>query len=358
MTRWSPCFEVAQRALDLEAAHGDFPLSLRRADEQHIYWWRDAGQVTLRIVITRPLLISSRASAGRIQRYLQPTTGTGVLPTWGPGLRFFRLFQLSTDIFDAYRNAFLALEALLDTAIPSGAPAGEYKWLKFALTHVPPTYGIDLGHYLVGTPGPDPVAQFLDEQYRANRCALFHAKSTKGATLLPGAAADRLVVSAALQPLIRVILGLMRGIHSIIFPSGGMVVGGFTEVIRNLRTYGYEIAVLNDSEPTALRRRDDLDALDVSRLATSHVGALDSVGLEHGFRAETTSAAVSGGVFNTVVTYTTTLIPEGILGMPWTSTGLLSRTVLPAINPGPTVVELFIRWVLDNLTMPRSRFAL
>jgi hypothetical protein len=352
------CFEFAQRALDLEAAHGEFPLSLRRADEQHIFWWRDAGQIMLRIVITRPLLVSSRASVGHVQRYLHSTTGTGLLPTWGPGLRFFRLFQLSTDIFDAYRDAFLALEALLDAAIPPESPPSEYKWLKFALTHVPPKYGVDLQHYLVGAVGPDPVTQFLDEQYHASRCALFHAKSTRGAILLPGAADDRRDVSAALQPLVRVVLGLIRGIHGIVFPSGGMVVGGFTDIIRNLRTYGYEIAVLNDPEPTAARRRDDLDALDFSPLPTSHVGALDSVGLEHGFRAETTRGAGNGGVFNTVVTYTTAPIPQGILGMPWASTGLLSRTVLPTIDPGPTVVQLLIRWVLDNLTMPRSRFAL
>lgn len=352
------CLELAQRALDLEAAHGEFPLSLRRADEQHIFWWRDAGQIMLRVVITRPLLVSSRASVGPVQRYLQSTTGTGLLPTWGPGLRFFRLFQLSTDIFDAYRNAFLALEALLDAAIPPGAPRGDYDWWKIALTHVPAQYGLDLQHYLVGAAGPDPVTQFLDEQYRASRCALFHAKSTRGAILLPGAVDDRRNVSAALQPLIRVVLGLIRGIHGVVFPSGGMVVGGFTDVIRNLRTYGYEIAVLNDPEPAAVRQQDDLDALGFSPLATSHVGTLDSVGLEHGFRAETTRGAISGEVFNTVVTYTTAPIPEGILGMPWTSTGLLSRTVLPTIDAGQAVVELLIRWVLDNLTMPRSRFAL
>jgi hypothetical protein len=352
------CFELAQRALDLEAAHGELPLSLRRADEQHIFWWRDAAQIMLRIVITRPLLVSSRASAGHVRRYFQSTTGTGLLPKWGRGLRFFRLSQLSTDVFDAYRNAFLALEALLDEAIPPGAPAGEYNWLKFALTHVPPQYGVELQHCLVGPPGSDPVTQFLDEQYHARRCALFHAKSTKGATLLPGAADDRRDVSAALEPLVRFVVGLIRGVHNIIFPAGGMVVGGFTDVIRNLRTYGYKIAVLNDPEPTAVRRRDDLDALGFSQLSTSHVGALDAVGLEHGFRAETTRAAITGGVFNTVVTYTATPTPEGILGMPWAPTGLLSRTVLPTVDPGPVVVQLLIRWVLDNLTMPRSRFVL
>jgi hypothetical protein len=352
------CLELAQRALDLEAAHGEFPLSLRRADEQHMFWWRDSSQIMLRIVITRPLLASARASGGHVRRYLDSTTGTGLLPVWGPGLRFFRLFQLSTDIFDAYRNAFLALEALLDVAIPPGAPPGEYKWLKYALTHVPPKYGVDLQHHLVGAAGPDPVTQFLDEQYHASRCALFHAKSTKGDVLLPGAADDRRDVSAALGPLVRVLLGLIRGIHSIVLPSGGMAVGGFEDVIRNLRTYGYEIALLNDPDPAAERRRDDLSTLNPSQLTTSYGGALDSVGLEHGFHAETTGATVNGALFNTVVTYTTAPVPEGILGMPWTPTGLLSRTVLPLIDPGPAVVQLLIRWVLDNLTMPRSRFAL
>ena len=44
--------------------------------------------------------------------------------------------------------------------------------------------------------------------------------------------------------------------------------------------------------------------------------------------------------------------------LPSAPTGLLSRTVLPTIDPGPAVVQVLIRWVLDNLTMPRSRFAL
>ncbi len=94
------------------------------------------------------------------------------------------------------------------------------------------------------------------------------------------------------------------------------------------------------------------------QLSTSYEGVLDSVGLEHGFRAETTGAAVDGGVFNTVVTYTAAPAPADALGMPWAPTGLLSRTVLPPIDPGPAVVQVVIRWVLDNLTMPRSRFAL
>lgn len=62
--------EIAQRALDLEVAHGEAPLALRRADEQHIVWWRDGDQVVLRVVVSRPPLASTRATAGPVQRYL------------------------------------------------------------------------------------------------------------------------------------------------------------------------------------------------------------------------------------------------------------------------------------------------
>ncbi len=105
-----------------------------------------------------------------------------------------------------------------------------------ALTRILPRYRIHLSDYLVGTISADPVAQFLEQEYRANRCAVFHAKSTERPVLLPGAATDRRQVSAAVEPPIRLVVDLIRAIHNIIFPSGGMVVGGFMGVIENLRS--------------------------------------------------------------------------------------------------------------------------
>jgi hypothetical protein len=341
--------ELAQRALDLEVAQGQTPLALPRVDEQHVVWWRDGAEAVLRLVLSRPYFFSIRGGTGARRR---PAT-------WSPALRFFRLSQLSDDVFDAYRNAFLALEAILDASVPPGAPGGERAWLKFALTKVPSQHGVDLRYYLINAVGANPVEQFLDEQYRARRCALFHAKSGKGALLLPGVASDRREVSAALEPLIRLVIALNGSVLNVVFPAGGMVVSGFRDVIRSLRTYRYEIALLYDPDPGVERQPDQLDSLGPEALATCDIGTLDSAGLEHGFVAEADVSTLSGCTFNTVTSYTVVPIPEQVVLAPWGPEGLLSRHILPPIDPSSAAkLQVLVRWVLDNRQMPRSRFTL
>jgi hypothetical protein len=342
--------EIAQRALDLAAAQGRKLLSFRRVDEQHIVWWRDGAQTVLRLVVSRPYLVSTSATASASNL---PATST-----WNPALRFFRLSQLADDVFEAYRNAFLALEAILDASVPTGAPSGERAWLEFALTRVPSQHSVDLRGYLINAAGPNPVKQFLDEQYHARRCALFHAKSGRGA-LLPGVTTDRREVSAALEPLIRLVIDLNRKVLKVVFPAGGMTIDGFAMVIRNLEAYRYEIAVLDDPDPAGEHHRDRLGKLAPKALAPSHIGTLDSVGLERGFVAETSVPDLRDMTFNTVASYTREPIPEGVMLAPWSPTGLLSWHVLPCIDPSSAaMMQVLIRWVLDNRTMPRSRFAL
>ena len=118
-------------------------------------------------------------------------------------MRFFRLSQLSDDIFDAYRNAFLALEAVLFRRIgPIGSAAWRARlaWVRVdACTE--PAWGGPAGSYLINAARANPVEQFLEEQYRdASLTPFFHAKSGRGA-LLPGVAADRREVSAGTQSL-------------------------------------------------------------------------------------------------------------------------------------------------------------
>ncbi len=67
---------------------------------------------------------------------------------------------------------------------------------------------------------------------------------------------------------------------------------------------------------------------------------------------------MQGGPFNTVATYTSAPTTGSIFGMPWAPDGLMSRSVLPSIEPGPAEVEVLVRWTLDNLNVPRSRFSL
>jgi len=69
----------------------------------------------LRLVVSRPLTVNATvgASGAHGGSARPPWEGSA---TWNAALRFFRLTQLADDIFDAYRNAFLALEAILDAS--------------------------------------------------------------------------------------------------------------------------------------------------------------------------------------------------------------------------------------------------
>lgn len=51
-------------------------------------------------------------------------------PAWTWAFRYYRLSQDSQDIFEAYRNLFLSLEALLNDICPQQSREGERRWLS------------------------------------------------------------------------------------------------------------------------------------------------------------------------------------------------------------------------------------
>lgn len=143
---------------------------------------------------------------------------------WTRALRFFRYSQLADDVFDAYRNLFLALEAVLSELV-SGGPGGEREWLEHALKHLVAAGELDLSRY---TPSgePDPLEHFLREQYAARRCATFHAKSHRD-VLTPGSAEDRETVASALEHLARIVMDLSEKVVQRRRPGGALTFAGF-----------------------------------------------------------------------------------------------------------------------------------
>ena len=51
---------------------------------------------------------------------------------WDESLRYFRLSQATDDLFDAFRNLFLALESILSLKTPQQSEGSESKWLRRA----------------------------------------------------------------------------------------------------------------------------------------------------------------------------------------------------------------------------------
>ena len=117
--------------------------------------------------------------------------GGGPVPTpvvWHESMRFFRFAQTSSDLFDAFRNLYLALESILNHICPmqlnaSGKPAErEGVWTIRALREAELRLqgkfkGITLSQYLPAGTYPDPPQAVFDELYVDVRTQIFHAKA-------------------------------------------------------------------------------------------------------------------------------------------------------------------------------------
>jgi hypothetical protein len=131
----------AQKGLDLMSLEGGNNLIIKNFDDDHLTWWSDASGMTIRMVSLAPVridvppvTIEVTDSAGNVVAQPEPKP-----LAWHESFRYFRLSQTTDDLFDAYRNAYLALESVLSTIAPQQTnPAGkvterEGDWFKRAL---------------------------------------------------------------------------------------------------------------------------------------------------------------------------------------------------------------------------------
>src|SRR5690606_38478118 len=94
-----------------------------------------------------------------------PNKPTPATP-WSKPLRYYRLAQLATDLYEAYRNMFLGFESLLHILCPRQQES-ERQWLRRALYAAGEL--IDLRKFCPeGT--TDPAAYLYETQYVNVRC--------------------------------------------------------------------------------------------------------------------------------------------------------------------------------------------
>lgn len=221
---------ASQEALDFVAMRGGPGLAVVSADSEHVVWWTDTeGRVVLRLVAVSDLGVRMSATgtvtdaAGNV-RPSQPPPAL----VWHPSLRYFRLAQVTGDLFDAYRNMYLAFESLLSTIVPqklsaTGNPAErEGDWLRRALTTIDSS--LPLARYAPDGFTP-PIDLFFDDIYSGTRTRLFHAKSGRP-TLLPHGLDSRHHVIESLERLARLFTDLFAYHTGHRRPSGGMTYAG------------------------------------------------------------------------------------------------------------------------------------
>jgi hypothetical protein len=186
--------EAADRALDLMAIRSVGAYALEGVGKPQFVWVNDSGRVALRTSSDLELTFSARAGGNPAP----------VRTRWHESMRFFRMSQTSGDLFDAFRNVFLALESILTNVEPKGRER-EGAWLERALHTAAAVLTADnpsmtFDRYL--PPGvedsDDPVGDVFTDLWVKIRNSIFHAKEGL-AFALPQSDADRATVAEALQ---------------------------------------------------------------------------------------------------------------------------------------------------------------
>ncbi len=194
---------IVQEALDILSMSGGADLATRNADDEYLAWWYSKGLRLITLVSTVAFTFKV-GSTTLTMRDAQGNTipSKPVIPKHHLGFRFYRLSQTSDDLYDAYRNMYLAFESLLSSQYPKGK-SREIDWLNNSLTAS--SSDLDLSN-LVPTETPDPTAHIITEIYNGARLPLFHAKDGKAYFAPVQNTMDRQSVSAAMKTLTQIVI--------------------------------------------------------------------------------------------------------------------------------------------------------
>jgi hypothetical protein len=188
---------AAQTALDLMSMRGLNDLVVSDVDDEHVVWWIDDASVVLRLVSVAPsdlrFNIGSVVVTDSDGRVVPPLPPPPII--WHPSYRYFRLSQTTSDLFDAYRNAHLALESILSSMALPQPGEREIDWFRRALT----TARENGAHLASVVPSnTDAVDHLTSLLYTTTRTGLSHAKNGRPVLQPLGSQTDREAVQAGL----------------------------------------------------------------------------------------------------------------------------------------------------------------
>jgi len=182
---------------------------LRDRSHPHLVWANFNPGAVLRIVTETEMTFGASATVGAATPVSGSTPAGGTVTPrrsiWHESLRYFRMSQATTDLFDAFRNLYLGLESLLsEVESPvdaNGKPRPDGQWLRSALGALSALdRPLSLAAYRPPEAGSDvtDIEAVFSDLYRTVRTSIFHAKTGRP-YLLPQNEFDRVRVHEALQ---------------------------------------------------------------------------------------------------------------------------------------------------------------
>ena len=212
-------WRIVQEALDLHAATHCYAVGTNRGEHEYVRWLRVPNGYDVTFTDTMEATWEMTAHATIKSRYdsqSAPLSAAPPSPTHHPAFRFYRLSLLAEDLFDAYRNAYLALECIVSDESPPNPREREIPWLKRVLG----------GSLRPGMPGGMLIDSTIEELYELGRLPLFHAKM--GQRFYSPYSKDREHVQAMLGVLHAIVAGLIH------FKFGSQFSGGWAQFSQAL----------------------------------------------------------------------------------------------------------------------------
>lgn len=350
---WLPiAYDTVQKALDVFSVQGVDDVSIPGAHEGDLLWWRQGNRTTLRIYVVGERTISVAAS-GRVLNSdgtVQPDHPAAPV-VWCEAFRYFRLSQVTDDLYDAYRNMYLALEAVLSTQ-PISTANSQYLSLKHKygeeggrLYYLLETVGQTIDYSPYVEPGSaDVVMALYSEQHKAIRTALFHAK-TQQSPILPGSPKTRREVARALDRLSRLVMELFEHLLGVRRLRGWITPYAWERNIGGMRDT-FRLAVTDCADVPS----NDVDAYRahavLSEMHTTYLGRIDSAGYELAYKGSIPTSKLSAPVVNAIASYAG---PNGLI-----THGTVDSLTLEGVD----VLQVIQVFVVRNRGMPKSRFSL
>jgi hypothetical protein len=149
-------------------------LSITNASNECLIWWREKSQLVLRIVFTNLLSVSTRAEIRILDKNGKEKQSLPKPILYNESFRYFRLSQVSDDVFESFRNMYLAFELLLSSKYPK--KLGERRWLDSSLRKVNKSIALSS---VYKPKGADVVTEIVNEIYVGMRCRLFRQRQIK-----------------------------------------------------------------------------------------------------------------------------------------------------------------------------------
>lgn len=215
---------TAQDGLDIMSVLGVQDLLTRDVPYEHVVWWTGSSGLILRAVSTVRFKFNVPGMGARlVDSQGNDVTPVPKQPRHHIAYRYYRLAQSTDDLFDAYRNMYLAFESLLSSYHPKRKKEQEIAWLERALTEASASVSLN-GLRLPDS--PDPVRSLIDVIYKQSRLALFHAKNADKYFAPDTHSSQRELVARALPILTEIVLRMSK-VWQDASRTGGFVFSGW-----------------------------------------------------------------------------------------------------------------------------------